>query len=43
MPIGRFVAYRYVAFQHLAHMALRQDLPVDITAGQARCALTAVI
>jgi len=41
--IGRSLTYRCGAFQHLAQMALRQELPSGISAGQIRCALTAVI
>lgn len=42
-PLGRSLAYRCGAFQHLAQMALRQEHPEGISAGQIRCALTAVI
>ena len=42
-PVGRSLAYRCGAFQGLAHAALRRDLPVGVTPGQARAALSAVI
>jgi hypothetical protein len=42
-PIGRSLAYRCGAFHHLAHQALLGRLPPGLGAGQARCALTAVI
>jgi hypothetical protein len=42
-PLGRSIAYRTGAFQHLALMALRQDLPEGLNPAQVRCALTAVI
>ncbi|MDF3059767.1 MAG: hypothetical protein K0R17_3982 [Rariglobus sp.] len=42
-PIGRSLAYRCGAFQHLAQMALQHDLPDETTPAQARCALDAVI
>ncbi|GIN55960.1 DUF2264 domain-containing protein [Lederbergia ruris] len=41
--IGRSIAYRFGAFQHLAQMALQQRLPSDLQPAQVRCALTAVI
>ncbi|MNI46326.1 hypothetical protein D3C73_1007850 [compost metagenome] len=41
--VGRSIAYRFGAFQHLAQMALRQQLPNDVEPAQVRCALTAVI
>jgi hypothetical protein len=41
--VGRSLAYRCGAFQVLAHAALRRDLPKDVTPGQARAALGAVI
>ncbi len=41
--IGRSLAYRFGTLQLLAQMALRNDLPRDISPGQVRCALTAVI
>ena len=42
-PIGRSLAYRFGAFQHLAEMSLRRQLPEGITPAQVRCALTAVM
>lgn len=42
-PIGRSLAYRFGAFQHLSLMALKEQLPEDIKPSQVRCALTAVI
>ena len=42
-PVGRSLAYRCGAFQLLAQMALRQDLPAEVAPAQARGALTAVI
>ena len=42
-PLGRSLAYRCGAMQHLAQMALQRDLPVCVTPAQVRCALTAVI
>ena len=42
-PVGRSLAYRCGAFQGLAQAALRRDLPKDVTPGQARAALGAVI
>jgi hypothetical protein len=42
-PIGRSLAYRCGAFQVLAQMALRRNLPDDVSPAQARGALTAVI
>ncbi|HEX3054060.1 MAG TPA: DUF2264 domain-containing protein [Aggregatilineaceae bacterium] len=41
--IGRSICYRNGAFQLLAQMALRDDLPPDLTHAQVRGALTAVI
>lgn len=41
--IGRSLAYRFGAFQHLAQMALQQNLGETIHPAQVRCALTAVI
>ncbi|OUJ76282.1 DUF2264 domain-containing protein [Hymenobacter crusticola] len=40
---GRSLAYRCGAFQHLAQVALQQQLPPELPAGQVRSALTAVI
>ena len=42
-PLGRSLAYRCGAFQHLAQMALRRELPTEVSAAQIRCALDAVI
>ena len=42
-PIGRSLAYRCGAFQHLAVMALRRDLPPELAPAQVRGALGAVI
>jgi hypothetical protein len=42
-PLGRSLAYRCGAFQHLAQMALQHQLTPAVTPGQARCGLTAVI
>lgn len=41
--IGRSLVYRFGAFQCLAQIALRRQLPDKISPGQVRCALTAVI
>jgi hypothetical protein len=41
--IGRSLAYRYGAFQHLAEIALRRQLPEGVHPAQVRCALTAVM
>jgi hypothetical protein len=41
--IGRSIAYRCGAFQLLAQMALRNELPEHVTAPQVRGALSAVI
>jgi hypothetical protein len=41
--IGRSLSYRYGAFQHLAEMALRHQLPEGVHPAQVRCALTAVL
>lgn len=41
--IGRSLAYRFGAFQVLAQMALRQELPAGVSPGQVRAALTAVM
>ena len=40
---GRSLAYRCGAFQHLAHMILRGQLPPELPLGAVRSALTAVI
>ncbi|SFE06172.1 hypothetical protein SAMN05216378_2170 [Paenibacillus catalpae] len=42
-PIGRSLAYRFGAFQHLSLMALREQLPEELEPAQVRCALTAVM
>ena len=42
-PIGRSLAYRFGAFQHLAEMSLRRQLPAGVSPAQVRCALTAVM
>lgn len=41
--VGRSLAYRFGAFQLLSQAALQDFLPKHVTAGQVRCALTAVI
>ena len=41
--VGRSIAYRCGAFQLLAQMALRQQLPAGLPPAQVRSALTAVI
>lgn len=41
--VGRSLAYRCGAFQLLAQMALRRQLPEGLTPAQVRCALTAVM
>jgi hypothetical protein len=41
--VGRSLAYRFGAFQLLGQMALRRQLPNEISPGQVRCALSAVI
>lgn len=41
--VGRSIAYRTGAFQHLAQMALQQNLAQEIHPAQVRCALTAVM
>lgn len=41
--VGRSLAYRFAAFQHLAQMALQNNLDKSISKTQVRCALTAVI
>ncbi len=42
-PIGRSLAYRFGAMQHLSQMALQHTLPAGVCPAQVRCALTAVI
>lgn len=41
--VGRSLAYRFGAFQHLAQMALQHKLDENLQPAQVRCALTAVI
>jgi hypothetical protein len=41
--IGRSTCYRFGAFQLLAQIAWRKELPERVTPAQVRCALTAVI
>lgn len=41
--VGRSLAYRFGAFQHLAQMALQGKLADELAPAQVRCALTAVI
>lgn len=41
--VGRSLSYRFGAFQLLSQACLQNFLPKNITAGQVRCALTAVI
>jgi hypothetical protein len=41
--IGRSLAYRFGAFQHLAQMSLQHRLPEHLNPGQVRSALSAVI
>jgi hypothetical protein len=41
--LGRSITYRCGAFHHLATMALRRDLPADLTPAQVRGALGCVI
>lgn len=41
--IGRSLAYRFGAFQHLAEMSLRHELPEGVHPAQVRAALTAVM
>jgi hypothetical protein len=42
-PLGRSLVYRCGAFQHLAVMALRRELPASLPPAAARGALGAVI
>lgn len=42
-PLGRSIAYRGGAFQLLSQMALRKELPSEISPAQVRGALTAVM
>jgi hypothetical protein len=41
--IGRSLAYRFGAFQLLSQISLLNQLPEDLSPGQVRCALSAVI
>lgn len=41
--VGRSIVYRAGAFHHLADMALRKQLPEQLSPAQVRCALTAVL
>lgn len=41
--IGRSLAYRFGAMQHLAQMAYQHNLPEEVTPMQVRCALTSII
>ncbi len=41
--IGRSIAYRAGAFQHLANTVLLEQLPENVSPQQVRCALTAVL
>jgi hypothetical protein len=41
--VGRSTCYRFGAFQLLAQMAWRRELPARVTPAQVRCALAAVI
>lgn len=42
-PTGRSVIYRAAAFHHLADMAFKKRLPKELTTGQVRGALSAVL
>ena len=42
-PVGRSLAYRFGAFQHLAQMALEHMLPEGLPPSQVRSGLTAMI
>jgi hypothetical protein len=42
-PVGRSLAYRFGAFQTLSDAALRGMLPAEVSAAQARSALSAVM
>lgn len=42
-PCGRSLTYRGGVFHHLAEAAFREKLPDDVSAGQVRCALDAMI
>lgn len=41
--IGRSIAYRMGAFQHLSQAALQKRLPAELKPAQVRCALSAVM
>ena len=41
--MGRSSAYRFVAFHHLASMALYDDLPKETRSGAVRAGITAVV
>ena len=41
--IGRSIAYRMGAFQHLAQASLQERLPEDVHPAQVRCALSALM
>ena len=41
--VGRSSVYRTAAFQTLADVALRKELPAEVPPAQARCAMSAVI
>jgi hypothetical protein len=41
--IGRSITYRFGAFQLLGQMALKRQLPAELSPGQVRSAMTAVI
>jgi hypothetical protein len=42
-PVGRSLAYRFGAFQHLAQTALQHSLPDTLSPNQVRCGLTAIL
>jgi len=42
-PVGRSIVYRFGAFQSLAHLAMRSELPETLSPAQVRCALSAVL
>ncbi|WP_333620731.1 DUF2264 domain-containing protein [Sphingobacterium multivorum] len=42
-PTGRSVIYRAAAFHHLADMAFKKRLPVELSEGQVKAALSAVL
>ena len=41
--LGRSTTYRFGAFQSLAQIAIKQELPQHVSPAQVRCAITAVI